>query len=181
MLEFIEEALDEVSFAVEREIAGPRHLTICFWRNHRGDTSLGESVAADPRKKSHRGVLELPTFRKTLAASTGANHTSRGRTLSKRSRIHDRGSILVHWPCCVGVDRDRLCVNARCQSQRPVRCTTAIQHLSRLSAPDAIHSRTSYSNATPSGSLSSNHSSAARAVANTLTWSISPTAFLVST
>jgi hypothetical protein len=44
MLEFIEEALDEVSFAVEREIAGPRHLTICFWRNHRGDTSLGESV-----------------------------------------------------------------------------------------------------------------------------------------
>jgi len=44
MLEFVEEALDEVSFAVEREIAGPRHLTICFWRNHRGDTSLGESV-----------------------------------------------------------------------------------------------------------------------------------------
>ena len=44
MLEFIEEALDEVSFAVEREIAGPRHLTICFWRNHRGDTSLGESA-----------------------------------------------------------------------------------------------------------------------------------------
>ncbi len=44
MLEFIEEALDEVSFAIEREIAGPWHLTICFWRNHRGDTSLGESV-----------------------------------------------------------------------------------------------------------------------------------------
>ena len=44
MLEFIEEALDEVSFAVEREIAGPWHLTICFWRYHRGDTSLGESV-----------------------------------------------------------------------------------------------------------------------------------------
>src|SRR6267378_6378552 len=44
MLEFIEEALDEVSFAVEREITGPWHFTICFWRNHRGDTSLGESV-----------------------------------------------------------------------------------------------------------------------------------------
>jgi len=42
-LSFIEEALDEVSFAVEREIAGPWHLR-CFWRNHRGDTSLGESV-----------------------------------------------------------------------------------------------------------------------------------------
>ena len=42
MLEFIEEALDEVSFAVEREIAGPRHFTICFWRDHRGDTSLDE-------------------------------------------------------------------------------------------------------------------------------------------
>ena len=44
MLEFIEEALDEVSFAVEREIAGPRQLTICFWRNHRGDSPLGESA-----------------------------------------------------------------------------------------------------------------------------------------
>jgi hypothetical protein len=44
MLEFIEEALDEVSFAVEREIASPWRLTICFWRNHRGDTSAGESV-----------------------------------------------------------------------------------------------------------------------------------------
>ena len=30
MLEFIEKALDEVAFAVEREIAGPRHLAICF-------------------------------------------------------------------------------------------------------------------------------------------------------
>jgi hypothetical protein len=30
MLEFIEEALDEVPFPVEREIAGPRDLTIAF-------------------------------------------------------------------------------------------------------------------------------------------------------
>src|SRR6202795_1634644 len=44
MLEFIEEALDEVSFAVECEIAGPRQLTICFWRNRRGDTSWVESA-----------------------------------------------------------------------------------------------------------------------------------------
>jgi hypothetical protein len=44
MLEFIEEALDEVTFAVEREIASPRRLTIGFWRNHRGDSSLRESV-----------------------------------------------------------------------------------------------------------------------------------------
>lgn len=44
MLEFIEEALDEVAFAVERKIASPWHLTIGFWRNHRGDPSLSESV-----------------------------------------------------------------------------------------------------------------------------------------
>ena len=44
VLEFIEEALDEVTFAVEREIACPRRLTIGFWRNHRGDPSLSESV-----------------------------------------------------------------------------------------------------------------------------------------
>jgi hypothetical protein len=55
------------------------------------------------------------------------------------------------------------------------------QHGKDGSAPDPVHSMTSYSKATPSGSLSSNHSSAARAVANTLTWSISPTSFLVST
>ena len=44
VLEFIEEALDEISFAVEREIASPRHLAIGFWRNHRGDPSLSQSV-----------------------------------------------------------------------------------------------------------------------------------------
>ena len=44
VLEFIEEALDEVTFAVEREIASPRHLTIGFWRNHGGDPSLSESA-----------------------------------------------------------------------------------------------------------------------------------------
>ena len=44
MLEFIEEALDEVAFAVEREIASPRRLAIGFWRNHRGDSSSRESV-----------------------------------------------------------------------------------------------------------------------------------------
>ena len=70
MLEFIEEALDEVSFAVEREIAGPRHLTICFWRNHRRDTSLGES--ADQRISVVRLVAKqgarVGTFKQGLRA-----------------------------------------------------------------------------------------------------------------
>jgi hypothetical protein len=44
MLEFIEEALDEVTFAIEREIASPRCLTVGFWRNHRDDSSLRECV-----------------------------------------------------------------------------------------------------------------------------------------
>jgi len=34
--EFIEEALDEVTFAVERKVASLWHLTIGLWRNHRG-------------------------------------------------------------------------------------------------------------------------------------------------
>lgn len=71
MLEFIEEALDEVPFAVEREIAGPRHLTICFWRNHRGDTSLGERV--DQRICVVRLVgkqgARVSTFKQGLRAS----------------------------------------------------------------------------------------------------------------
>jgi hypothetical protein len=44
-----------------------------------------------------------------------------------------------------------------------------------------IHSRTSYSNATPSGSFSSNHVSAASTFANTLRCSGSPTCLLVLT
>ena len=44
VLELIEEALDEVAFAVEREIASPGRRAIGFWRNHRGDPTLSESV-----------------------------------------------------------------------------------------------------------------------------------------
>ena len=44
MLEFVEEALDEVTFAIKREIASSRRLAVGFWRNHRGDPSLSESV-----------------------------------------------------------------------------------------------------------------------------------------
>jgi hypothetical protein len=44
-------------------------------------------------------------------------------------------------------------------------------------AADPVHSITSYSNATPSGSFSSSHVSAASTFANTLMWSTSPTCF----
>jgi hypothetical protein len=44
VLEFIEEALDEIAFTIEREIAGPRRLAIGFRRDHRRDVSLGESI-----------------------------------------------------------------------------------------------------------------------------------------
>ena len=39
---------------------------------------------------------------------------------------------------------------------------------------DAVHSRTSYSKATPSGSFCSNHVSAASALSKTFNWSLSP-------
>lgn len=44
VLEFIEEALDEVAFTIEREIADSRRLAIGFGRDHWDDVSLGESV-----------------------------------------------------------------------------------------------------------------------------------------
>src|SRR5260370_27796637 len=44
-----------------------------------------------------------------------------------------------------------------------------IIHMIDRAAADAVHSRTSYSKATPSGSFSSNHFSAASTFANTLT------------
>jgi hypothetical protein len=45
VLEFIEEALDEIALAIEREIAGRWRLTVGFGRDHRGDVSLGKIVA----------------------------------------------------------------------------------------------------------------------------------------
>jgi hypothetical protein len=67
--------------------------------------------AADLQRKSRHRVLEVPTFGKRFAGSTG-------RVLrQRRSRIYDRRSYLVHRPCCVGVDRTRLRVGAHCRSQ----------------------------------------------------------------
>src|SRR5439155_12820990 len=44
VLEFIEEALDEVAFAVEREVAGTRDLAGGLWRDHRSDSPLVQAV-----------------------------------------------------------------------------------------------------------------------------------------
>jgi hypothetical protein len=44
MFDFIEEALDEIAFAVEREIARPRGLAVGLWRNHWGDRAFSEGV-----------------------------------------------------------------------------------------------------------------------------------------
>ena len=44
VLEFVEEALDEITFAVEREVAIPRGLAIGFRGNHGGDLPPAESI-----------------------------------------------------------------------------------------------------------------------------------------
>ena len=44
VLEFIEEAFDEVAFAVEREIARSRGFAVGLGRNDRSNSSLGEGV-----------------------------------------------------------------------------------------------------------------------------------------
>ena len=44
MLEFIEEALDEVAFAIECEVASPCGLSVGLWWDHRGDAAPVESV-----------------------------------------------------------------------------------------------------------------------------------------
>jgi hypothetical protein len=85
MLEFIEEALDEVSFAVEREIAGSRHLTICFWRNHRGNTPLSESV--DQRISVVRLVAKQGV---RVGAFEQRSCTSQVMGLSRRQHQFDR-------------------------------------------------------------------------------------------
>ncbi len=45
VLEFIEEALDEIALAIEREVTGRRRLTVGFGRDHWDDFSLGKNVA----------------------------------------------------------------------------------------------------------------------------------------
>jgi len=44
VLESVEEAFDQVPFAVQREIARPRDLAIGFWGDHRGDSPLDEAI-----------------------------------------------------------------------------------------------------------------------------------------
>ena len=44
MLEFVEEALDEIAFAVECEVAIPRRFAIGFWRYHGGDLPPVERI-----------------------------------------------------------------------------------------------------------------------------------------
>jgi hypothetical protein len=44
VLEFVEEALDQVALAIEREVAIPRRFAIGFWGNHWGDSSLSEDI-----------------------------------------------------------------------------------------------------------------------------------------
>jgi hypothetical protein len=45
VLQFIEESLNEIAFAIEGKIARRRYLTVGFGWNHWSDVSLGKSVA----------------------------------------------------------------------------------------------------------------------------------------
>jgi len=44
VLEFVEEALDEIALAVKREVARPRRFAVGLWGNHRSDVALGEFI-----------------------------------------------------------------------------------------------------------------------------------------
>ena len=44
VFELVEEAFDEIAFAVERVVANTLYFAVGLWRDHRGDFALGESV-----------------------------------------------------------------------------------------------------------------------------------------
>ena len=44
VLEFVEEALDEIALAIQNKIAGQWRLAAGVGRNHRGDLPLGEGL-----------------------------------------------------------------------------------------------------------------------------------------
>ena len=44
MLDFVEEALDEIALTIGRKIAIALHPAVGFWRDHRGDCALIECV-----------------------------------------------------------------------------------------------------------------------------------------
>ena len=44
MLDFVEEALDEIALAIEREITIALHLAVGLWRNHWNDCPLIERI-----------------------------------------------------------------------------------------------------------------------------------------
>lgn len=44
VLEFVEEAFDEIALAVKGKVTRPRRLAVGLWGNHRGDVAVGERV-----------------------------------------------------------------------------------------------------------------------------------------
>ena len=59
MLDFVEEPLDEIAFAIEREIAVPLYLAVGLWRDHWSDCPLIE------RADQRIGVVSLVADERT--------------------------------------------------------------------------------------------------------------------
>ena len=74
MLEFIEEALDEIALAIKREIAAPRGLAIGFRRDHRRDVSRGEIIEERVRARRSRPASAQGLFGQNTRSGRSCSH-----------------------------------------------------------------------------------------------------------
>src|SRR4249920_4192912 len=66
MCEFVEEALDEIALAIEREVATARRLPVGFRRNHRGNVAPRTGTGGMPLRRNSGVGGPLPDWRNCL-------------------------------------------------------------------------------------------------------------------
>ena len=159
----------------------PRWQACASGRNHHHrshpppDYSLGASPRTFPHgwstgasSRATRCRLEIPTTTMMRRRRRTTNRTTSRLSLENPT---NRAKDLMSWLGSLRLGN----LDRRCPARPADRgllllnSPTSWRPPSKVAPADAVHSRTSYSNATPSGSCSSNHLSAASTLAKTFT------------
>lgn len=92
VLEFVEEALDQVALAIEREITAARHLAVDLGRNHRRDVAslerFDEGVSVESLVAKQRPWLDI--FQQRLRTSQIVRLTGREHHLDRVAKRIDQ-------------------------------------------------------------------------------------------
>ena len=107
MLESVEEALDEVALAIEREITTARRLAVGLGRNHRRDVApferIDEGVSVESRVAKQRPWIDR--FQQRLRASQIVRLSGREHHLDGIAERIDQGVDFGGQPAARTADR----------------------------------------------------------------------------